>query len=162
MINFAHTQNLSKKKNKSRGEPPLPFLCQLTRLFLSVLFWAQKNTKKCGAQGTIKYTFRAGIYNSRRFPALKQIKRLLRPKAYFISGSKGPQNNNGKKRKPFPLVSLLWLLWSLFPLLLLPWPWPLLLPFNRPFCPVFKKRFKRIRNFICLSAGTARVVKFSV
>ncbi len=29
----------------------------------------------------------------------------------------------------------------------------LLLPFNRPFCPAFKKRFKRIRNFICLSAG---------
>ena len=86
-----------KKKTNQGPEPGLPTLCPLTRLVLSVLFWAQKSTQKCGAQGAIKYTFRAGVYNSRGSPALRQIKRLLRPKAYFISGSKGPQKQKRKE-----------------------------------------------------------------
>ncbi len=37
---------------------------------------------------------------------------------------------------------------KLFPLMSLPLPLPLPLPFIRPFCPVYKKPSKRIRNFI--------------
>ena len=125
-----------------------------------VLFPAGKSTKKRPPQGPIKSSFKRGILQLARFPALKQIKFLIRLKRFLKTGQKGRLNGNsngnghghghGKSKsgnndhsnhsndtrgKGF----------LFFPLL-----------FWGPLEPLIKYAFGRKRRFICLSAGDPR------